>query len=103
MHRLDTFWFATTESLCLAATLLARQLFNRIPDSFSDIYMVAIIWVTYKCSWKWGLLALASSLVMSFYLLLPIDKAGVSTIVSLAISGIVIVAILRAAARRRES
>ena len=83
--------------------MLARQVFKKIPVEFSDIYMVAVIWVTYKCSWKWGLLALALSLGMAFYLLLPIDSSDLFTIASLAISGLVIVAILHAASRPRPS
>ena len=97
MERFAPVWFASTEALCLAATLFARQFFKSIPDAVTDIYMLAVIWVTYKCSWKWGLMALALSLPMALYLLDPIDGRDLLTVASLAVSGIILVGILRAA------
>jgi hypothetical protein len=101
--RLAGLWFAATEAVCLGATVIARQRLAIIPDAFSDIYMLAVIWVAYKCSWKWGLVSLASSLAMAFYLLLPIDNSDVFSITSFGVSGLVVVGVMRAASRSRAS
>jgi hypothetical protein len=90
-------WFAFTESFCLVATLLARRHFHSIPAAFSDIYILAVIAVTYCCSWKWGLAAVAFSVPMAVYLLIPIDNSDIFTITSMAVSSVVIVLIMRAA------
>ena len=103
LERVAPVWFASIEALCLVMTFLARQLFKSIPDAATDIYMAAVIWVTYKCSWKWGLLALALSLPMALYLLDPIDGRDVLAVASLAVSGVIVVGILQAASSNRRA
>jgi len=99
MRHLNGLWFTLAESVCLGATLLARKYFHSIPASFSDLYILAVIAVTYWCSWRWGFAAVALSVAMSFYLLVPIDNSDAFTITSMAVSSAVIVFILRAASR----
>ena len=76
-------------------TGLMRYFFHDAPpDSFADLYLAAVLIVAYRASWRLAAALAGVSLLLSFYLLVPLDRSDGYLMGSYSVCAAVIVAVM---------
>jgi hypothetical protein len=93
--------------ITVAATLILRRIFGQTPPaSFSDFYLLGLIFVSYYCTWRLSAALLAVSAGFSLFLLRPLDWIDGFQIISYIVSASVVIWVMaqlkRPAAIRRS-
>ena len=83
-------------------TGLMRYFFRGSPPaSFADLYLVAVVLLAYRCSWKMAAALAGVSLLLGAWLLLPLDRTDTFQLASYSICAALIIYIAAALQRRR--
>ena len=83
-------------------TGLMRYFFHDAPPaSFADLYLAAILIVAYHASWKLSAALAGASLLLSLYLLLPLDFSDRYELASYSVCATVVIAVMASLGRRR--
>jgi hypothetical protein len=84
--------FSLTLLIAVAVTLMLRRFFGQTPPaSFSDFFLLGLLFVSYYCSWKLSVTFLAISAGLSVFLLSPLDRIDGFQIISYAVSASVVI------------
>jgi hypothetical protein len=84
--------FSLTLLIAVAVTLVLRRSFGQTPPaSFSDLYLLGLLLVSYYCSWKLSVALLVVSAGLAVFLLSPLDWIDGFQIVSYTVSGSVVI------------
>ena len=93
--------------ITVAVTVILRTVFGQTPPaSFSDFYLLGLIFVSYYCTWRLSAALLAVSAGFSLFLLRPLDWIDGFQIISYIVSASVVIWVMaqlkRPAAIRRS-
>jgi hypothetical protein len=85
----------------LITGLLRHYFHDSPPPDFSDLYLVAVLVLAYRYSWKFAAALAGASLLLTAYTLSPIDAADRLHLASFAACASLIVIVAAALQRRR--
>ena len=85
----------------LITGLLRRYFHDSLPPDFSDLYLVAVLVMAYRCSWKPAAALAGVSFLLVLYALAPLDAVDRFQLASFAACAGIIVIITAAIQRRR--
>jgi K+-sensing histidine kinase KdpD len=71
------------------------------PSSFADVYLAGVLVLAYRYSWKLAAALAGASLLLTVYLLVPLDNADRFEIASYTVTAAVILYVTAALRRRR--
>ena len=102
MRRQSVIFFSAVLLVIVLITGLMRHYFHDSPPpSFADLYLVAVLVLAYRDSWKMAAALAGVSLLLGVYLLLPLDGADRFALASYAVSATVVIWVAAALQRRR--
>src|SRR5215472_17028531 len=87
-------------SIMLITGLMRYFFRNTPPPSFADFYLAAILVLAYWTGWKLAAALAGASLLLSVYLLVPIDRTDIFTLVSYSVCAAVVICVMAALRRR---
>ena len=95
------FFSAVLLIVALITGLLRHYFHDSPPPSFADFYLVGVLVLAYRYSWKQAAALAGVSLLLGVYLLVPLDAADRFALASYAACATVIVCVTAAIQRRR--